>query len=539
MLSLCLSPDAWSRVMSSCCLSVSPQMPGLVSCPQVVSLSLPRCLVSCHVLMLSLCLSPDAWSRVLSSGCLSVSPQMPGLVSCPQVVSLSLPRCLVSCHVLRLSLCLSPDAWSRVMSSGCLSVSPQMPGLVSCPGGLIVIGLLFLLSSSSVNTQSEIWTNEVSDVQYGRLGSNVTLLCRDALDRTSVEWRLNRSSMLPWQHRVTSDGHLVLVHAEHAAEGNYSCHDEKGLVIQTIRLRLGYPPGLLSISCHVPNHSLVLCSWVESVKTHLPALYHTSYRGNKSQVRMCVVSSPPQKQCTITDPTMWQLYHYINITETNPLGSQTTIIQVKFHELLQPDPPEAVTAVGMVGYPMRLQVYWTYPASWLHDAVPFPLRFQLRYRPVGSSIWSTVESKARSLLITDALAGFAHQLQVRAQDEINPDSQWSDWSPLLQTWPWSGCTADPTEQTVPVDDNDKDTKPSTANTKSENSEDDGGSLGVVIFLVLFAVIIIALLFSLFVLMWVRQWRRDNVTRQDLTSMLKMKSCISEPRLARPLHQAIP
>ncbi|XP_029566453.1 interleukin-11 receptor subunit alpha [Salmo trutta] len=390
-----------------------------------------------------------------------------------------------------------------------------MPGLVSCPGGLIVIGLLLLLCSSSVNTQSEIWTNE--DVQYGRLGSNVTLLCRDALDRTSVEWRLNRSSVLPWQHRVTSDGRLVLVHAERAAEGNYSCHDEQGLLIQTTRLRLGYPPGLLSISCLVPNHSLVLCSWVESVKTHLPALYHTSYRGNKSQVRMCVVSSPPQQQCTITDPTMWQLYHYINVTETNPLGSQTTIIQVKFHELLQPDPPEAVTAVGMVGYPMRLQVYWTYPASWLHDAVPFPLRFQLRYRPVGFSTWSTVESKASTLLITDALAGHAHQLQVRAQDEINPDSRWSEWSPLLQTWPWS------------------------------DSEDDGGSLGVVIFLALFAVIIIALLSSLFVLMWVRQWRRDNVTRQELTSMLKMKSCISEPRLAHPLspyrapplHQAIP
>uniref|UniRef100_A0A673ZB98 Interleukin 11 receptor subunit alpha n=1 Tax=Salmo trutta TaxID=8032 RepID=A0A673ZB98_SALTR len=391
---------------------------------------------------------------------------MPGLVSCPQAVSLSLPRCPVSCPVLRLSLCLSPDARSRVLSSDCLSVSPQMPGLVSCPGGLIVIGLLLLLCSSSVNTQSEIWTNE--DVQYGRLGSNVTLLCRDALDRTSVEWRLNRSSVLPWQHRVTSDGRLVLVHAERAAEGNYSCHDEQGLLIQTTRLRLGYPPGLLSISCLVPNHSLVLCSWVESVKTHLPALYHTSYRGNKSQVRMCVVSSPPQQQCTITDPTMWQLYHYINVTETNPLGSQTTIIQVKFHELLQPDPPEAVTAVGMVGYPMRLQVYWTYPASWLHDAVPFPLRFQLRYRPVGFSTWSTVESKASTLLITDALAGHAHQLQVRAQDEINPDSRWSEWSPLLQTWPWSGCTADPTEQTGPVDGNDKDAELSTAKSESKS-----------------------------------------------------------------------
>ncbi|KAK6322925.1 hypothetical protein J4Q44_G00077170 [Coregonus suidteri] len=361
----------------------------------------------------------------------------------------------------------------------------------------------------------------VSDVQYGRLGSNVTLVCGAALDRTSVEWRLNRRSVLPWQHRVTSDGHLVLLHADHTAEGNYSCSDDQGFLIQTTRLRLGHPPGLLNVSCRVSNHSLVLCSWVESVKTHLPAQYHASYRGNKSQVRMCVVSSPTQRQCTITDPTMWQQYHDINITETNPLGSHTTILMVKLHELLQPDPPEAVTAVGVVGYPMVLRVYWRYPASWLHDAVPFPLVFQLRYRPVGSSVWSTVESKASPLLITDALAGHAHQLQVRAQDEINPDSQWSDWSPLLQGCPWSGGAAEPTEETFPVDYNDSDTDPSTADTKSENPEDDGGSM--LILLALFTGIILALASSLLVLMWVRQWRRDNVTKQELTSMVKMKS----------------
>uniref|UniRef100_A0A673YGS1 Interleukin-11 receptor subunit alpha-like n=1 Tax=Salmo trutta TaxID=8032 RepID=A0A673YGS1_SALTR len=295
----------------------------------------------------------------------------------------------------------------------------------------------------------------------------------------------------PWHHQVTSDGHLVLLQADRAAEGNYSCHDNRGRLIRTTRLRLGHPPGLLNVSCRVSNHSLVLCSWVESVKTLLPAQYHTSY----SQVRMCVVSSPPQKQCTITDPTMWQHYHNINITETNPLGSQTTILVVKFHELLQPDPPEAVTAV-----------YWTYPASWLHDAVPFPLRFQLRYRPVGFSTWSTVESKASPLLITDALAGHAHQLQVRAQDDINPDSQWSDWSPLLQACPWSGENTSVTVFSL---------------LSPLGSEEDGGSL--LILLALFAGIILVLVSSLSVLMWVRQRRRDNVTKQELTSMVKMKS----------------
>uniref|UniRef100_A0A673YG24 Interleukin-11 receptor subunit alpha-like n=1 Tax=Salmo trutta TaxID=8032 RepID=A0A673YG24_SALTR len=287
---------------------------------------------------------------------------------------------------------------------------------------------------------------------------------------TRAIWRLNRSSVLPWHHQVTSDGHLVLLQADRAAEGNYSCHDNRGRLIRTTRLRLGHPPGLLNVSCRVSNHSLVLCSWVESVKTLLP---HGA-----------------------VDPTMWQHYHNINITETNPLGSQTTILVVKFHELSRP--PRGSNSSGDGGYPMRLQVYWTYPASWLHDAVPFPLRFQLRYRPVGFSTWSTVESKASPLLITDALAGHAHQLQVRAQDDINPDSQWSDWSPLLQACPWSGENTS-VSQMEPY--------------CLYSSEEDGGSL--LILLALFAGIILVLV--------VRQRRRDNVTKQELTSMVKMKS----------------
>lgn len=40
--------------------------------------------------------------------------------------------------------------------------------------------------------------------------------------------------------------------------------------------------------------------------------------------------------------------------------------------------------------------------------------------------------------ISDALAGHLHQVQVRARDEVNSDSQWSEWSPLLLVRPWEG-----------------------------------------------------------------------------------------------------
>ena len=42
------------------------------------------------------------------------------------------------------------------------------------------------------------------------------------------------------------------------------------------------------------------------------------------------------------------------------------------------------------------------------------------------------------VVISDALAGHLHQVQVRAHDEVNNESQWSDWSPLQQGQPWEG-----------------------------------------------------------------------------------------------------
>lgn len=47
-------------------------------------------------------------------------------------------------------------------------------------------------------------------------------------------------------------------------------------------------------------------------------------------------------------------------------------------------------------------------------------------------------SEERSVVISDALAGHLHQVQVRARDGVNSESQWSEWSPLLLVRPWEG-----------------------------------------------------------------------------------------------------
>nr|XP_020456802.1 ciliary neurotrophic factor receptor subunit alpha-like [Monopterus albus] len=399
-----------------------------------------------------------------------------------------------------------------------------MPGLLSSPVYLTVV---WFLSWSLLPSCAQIWTDEVSDVQYGRLESNVTLACGKSQIRTPVVWHLNHSSALPW-HKVTSDGALVLLHVDHSAQGNYSCYDNDGLLLHSVKLRLGRPPGLLSISCQVPNYTHVRCSWVESVKTFLPAKYNASFRGNGQMWAPCVLDIV-RKRCDIDHPAFWQAMHTLRITETNALGSETTYGQFRLHELLKPNPPESVLVKEIEGYPKRLNVFWNIPSSWpQHDA--FPLLFQIRYRPQGSIYWSEIYSEESPAIIFDALAGHVHQVQVRARDEVNSESQWSEWTPLLLVRPWQVYTTpDPAEAFLP-EERDPDyyfpitPKPETSTPKSHNPvPDDKGNLGLVILLVLFSVVILTTILSLIFVVWVKQRRHDHMTKQELTSMVKMKT----------------
>ncbi|XP_038590235.1 interleukin-11 receptor subunit alpha [Micropterus salmoides] len=399
-----------------------------------------------------------------------------------------------------------------------------MPGLFPSPVCLTVI---WFLSWSLRPSRAQIWTDEVSGVQYGHLESNVTLACGKSQIRLPVIWRLNYSSALPW-HKVTSDGALVLLHVDHSAQGNYSCYDNQGFLLHSVKLRLGYPPGLLSVSCHVPNHTHVRCSWVELVNTFLPTKYNASFRGNGQEWRPCVLDIT-RKHCDVDHPAFWQTIHILRITESNGLGSKTTYVHFRLHELLKPDPPESVLVKELEGYPQRLIVSWNFPSSWpLHDA--FPLVFHIRYRPKGSIYWSDIYSEESPVVIFDALAGHLHHVQVRARDEVNSDSQWSEWSPLLFARPWEGYTTPEPAEEFPSEDSFTDcsipdnTKPETSTTKSHNPVlEDEGNLSLVVLLGFFSLVVLTTIPSLIFVVWMRQRRRDHVTKQELTSMVKMKS----------------
>ncbi|XP_072227501.1 interleukin-11 receptor subunit alpha [Leuresthes tenuis] len=395
-----------------------------------------------------------------------------------------------------------------------------MPGLLSSP---VCLTFIWFLSWSLHPSCSWIQADEVPEVQYEPLESNVTLACGESQIRIPVVWHLNNSSVLPW-HKVTSDGRLVLLNVDQSAQGDYSCYDGSGLLLHSVSLRLGYPPGELEISCQVPNHTHVRCSWMESVKTFLPAKYSAFIWGNVKDRKLCVVDVS-NNHCDVDHLAFWQTIHTLEITETNALGSWTTYSRFRLHELLKPNPPESVVVVEEEESPKKLVVSWANPTSWpLHHS--FPLLFQIRYRPNGSKYWSEIYSEDHGAVIFDALAGHLHQVQVRARDEVNPGSQWSEWTPTVLVKPWEApSTPEPTEEECEFpDDFTFSTKPETSTAKSHSSKhEDEGNLGLVILLVLFSVFILTTVLSLIFVVWMRQRRQEHATKQELTSMVKMKS----------------
>ncbi|XP_018608297.1 interleukin-11 receptor subunit alpha [Scleropages formosus] len=390
--------------------------------------------------------------------------------------------------------------------------------VLSChPYGLIVIAILTL---SSVHIKSEIWSNEVSDIQYGNLNSNITLLCGGTRRGSSVEWRLNGSALGPGRVALSPDGSLTLVHTSSNMEGNYTCYDRKGVLLHTVILRLGHVPGRLIVKCTMANHHSVRCSWRPLVNTHLPTKYTASYRDQMNKVETCHQEPSKPNECTILDPTTWHHSHTINITEINPLGVETTLFLVKFHELLKPDPPEDVKIKAVEGEPTRLRISWRYPSTWPQSRA-FPLSFQLRYRPMGSSIWSEVKTNNTTLMIMDALAGHLHTVQLQAADDLS-FGQWSDWTPELLAMPWTVPVKEEVNPTGIEDLYDLQTEQSyTESPGAVPSE--YRNLGVLISLGLFAGLILAMLVTLIILLWLRQKRRDMGTKQELASMMTMKS----------------
>ncbi|KAG8536041.1 hypothetical protein GDO81_027209, partial [Engystomops pustulosus] len=102
---------------------------------------------------------------------------------------------------------------------------------------------------------------------------------------------------------------------------------------------------------------------------------------------------------------------------------------------VKPDPPEFLSAEPIPYAPRRLRVSWAYPSTWPQEP-HFQLKFRLQYRPVFDMMWSTVETANLTDIITDALMGMEHIVQVSARDFLDAGN-WSEWSVEVRATPWT------------------------------------------------------------------------------------------------------
>nr|XP_009242576.1 unnamed protein product [Pongo abelii] len=320
----------------------------------------------------------------------------------------------------------------RKMSSSCSGLSRVLVAVATA-----------LVSASSPCPQA--WGPP--GVQYGQPGRSVKLCCPGVTAGDPVSWFRDGEPKL-LQGPDSGLGHeLVLAQADSTDEGTYICRTLDGALGGTVTLQLGYPPARPVVSCQAADYENFSCTWSPSQISGLPTRYLTSYRkktvlGADSQRRSPSTGPWPCPQdplgaarCVVHGAEFWSQYR-INVTEVNPLGASTRLLDVSLQSILRPDPPQGLRVESVPGYPRRLRASWTYPASWPRQP-HFLLKFRLQYRPAQHPAWSTVEPAGLEEVITDAVAGLPHAVRVSARDFLDAGT-WSTWSPEAWGTPSTG-----------------------------------------------------------------------------------------------------
>lgn len=327
----------------------------------------------------------------------------------------------------------------RKMSSSCSGLSRVLVAVAAA-----------LVSSSSPCPQA--WGPP--GVQYGQPGRSVMLCCPGVNAGTPVSWFRDGEPRL-LQGPDSGLGHtLVLAHVDSTDEGTYICQTLDGASGGMVTLKLGFPPARPEVSCQAVDYENFSCTWSPGQVSGLPTRYLTSYRkktlpGAESQRESSSTGPWPCPQdpleafrCVVHGAEFWSEYR-INVTEVNPLGANTCLLDVRLQSILRPDPPQGLRVESVPGYPRRLHASWTYPASWRRQP-HFLLKFRLQYRPAQHPAWSTVEPIGLEEVITDAVAGLPHAVRVSARDFLDAGT-WSAWSPEA----WGTPSTGPLQNEIP------------------------------------------------------------------------------------------
>ncbi|XP_043861042.1 interleukin-6 receptor subunit alpha [Dromiciops gliroides] len=308
---------------------------------------------------------------------------------------------------------------------------------------LVLLATLFLALGDGLVPEGCPRLDVPGDMLTQVLGAPVTLTCLDGEleNNVTIHWKLEDKSIGPQLgHREMLGGKLLLKSVQYDDSGNYTCYLD-GLPVRTLPLLVVDPPEEPVISCRRKSFvSSVECDWSLQRKPSLQTkaiLLVRQVQKEETFQRPCHYLQGLQKfSCHLNlGEEDDSLYLVVLCITSGGMRKSSKAYQFRGYEVLQPDPPANVTVTAVNKSPYRLNVTWKDPPSW--NSIYYRLQFELRYRAEKSKAYTIIQRKDQhSLIISDALMGTRHVVQIRAREEFN-HGQWSKWSNEIMGTPWT------------------------------------------------------------------------------------------------------
>ncbi|XP_078448639.1 uncharacterized protein LOC144717173 isoform X1 [Lampetra planeri] len=273
------------------------------------------------------------------------------------------------------------------------------------------------------------WLTTASSLRflYGEIGLPFEMRCLPASTADKVVvvvvWRLNGSAMHNSSDLFIQSTLLRLKKVALSNRGEYSCHDAStGRELDRVNFKPGYPPHSINVSCRCKDYSNCLCTFHLNRETFLPTNYTAVY-WDKS-FKDCLTES--KDSCLIRNVNLFSVEMFtLSVTAVNDLGS-TNVTATYTDNIVQPDPPENVTAHRVKNAKSSILVTWQEPSTW--NSV-MQLKYEMDYKPNQTSSWQTVELNENHFTITDARQGEPYVVRVHCHDIFL--GRWSEWSPQV------------------------------------------------------------------------------------------------------------
>ncbi|XP_070767679.1 interleukin-6 receptor subunit alpha [Enoplosus armatus] len=224
--------------------------------------------------------------------------------------------------------------------------------------------------------------------------------------------------------------------------GKYSC-SYRGRERFSLKVIVADPPETPSLSCYKKSpSSKIRCEWApQKPVTILPNCYLLlSKSPTEAFLRLpCSYSSRLSRCWCALNHAEDELrtVHMAYLCVTSIAGNATSTLQHFIPlNILKPNPPSRVSVRQEEGQEMKMTVTWSFPTSWKSQDSYYQLMYEIKYKPVTSSVYheQIMRIKERSYTINDAMPGVEYLIQLRAKDEY--DGRWSDWSTpeCASTW---------------------------------------------------------------------------------------------------------